>query len=104
MKIKEKVMWTVILEDENNNPIKIMEGEFSFDEMEYERISSNYLLLKYLDRYGDTKYNHLQMNDLLDDLHQLKNYYPDNNNLVEVIKMAITCKESTHYYLCFYGD
>lgn len=64
-------------------------------------------LLKYIDPYGDTIFNRIQMDDLITELSELLNThgfkYP-NNYLKEIIELAIECKNSVHKYIRFYGD
>lgn len=92
--------WTVILEDEHKNAISLLHDELY--------ISSscrleNFNLLKYLDPYGDAVFNHLQMDDLIQDLNILKSV--DDNPLINEIQMlADRCKSEPHTYLAFYGD
>ena len=97
-------MWTVILEDENNNAIKIVSDEFSIKNLNSINIKTNFNLIKYLDKYGDTKFNKLQMSDLIEDLEKLQTYEPKNVLIKEIIKLAYLCLENNHIYLCFYGD
>jgi hypothetical protein len=64
---------------------------------------SNYKLLHYLDAYGDTVFNRLQMDDLLRDLQKLRNIEVFLN-LDEIKQLAQRCKNEAHTYLVFSGD
>jgi len=90
--------WTIVLENEKKLEIASLEDEFETD-----TDLSNFKLLCYLDKYGDTIFNHLQMKDLINDLKNLK-ILEINPLIDEIIKLAIKCKEGTHIYLVFYGD
>ena len=91
--------WTVILEDENGKKVSTINAEWSFDNSSTELS----ILIKYLDPYGDTKFNGLQMDDLIDDLKKLQelNY---SETTGEVIKLASQCSVTSHTCLVFYGD
>lgn len=63
----------------------------------------NFKLLRYLDAYGDTVFNRLQMDDLIQDLRDLRKI--ESNPLVdEILLLAELCKKKVHTYLVFYGD
>ena len=87
------------MQDENRKEIFGLPNEFNSIYLNDNR----YKLLKYIDPYGDTFFNNLQMADLIDDLNQLKQL--DNNSLIdEIIGLAHKCEDSIHTYLAFYGD
>jgi hypothetical protein len=92
--------WTIILEDENKESVSTLSDEFDIG---VNSDMSNFKLLCYLDAYGDTIFNHLQMDDLIKDLQslKLKKTYP----LLDELKiLAERCKNEEHTYLAFYGD
>jgi len=92
--------WTVILEDEKKNPVASLSEEFivkSIDRL------NEFEVLRYLDLYGDTTFNRLQMDDLLRDLNRLKNI-EDNPLINEIISLGEKCLMEVHTYLVFYGD
>ncbi len=92
--------WTIILEGEDKNIISSLSNEFTIVSNSNLR---EFKLLQYLDPYGDTIFNHLQMNDLIQDLQSLK--LMENNLLInEVQLLAESCKNKPHTYLVFYGD
>jgi len=91
--------WTVILQDERGKQIQILDGNFVCPYIPDQR----YKLLKYIDRYGDTIFNTVQMPDLIDDFNALKAM--DNNSIIdEIISLANRCHGEVHTYLAFYGD
>lgn len=92
--------WTIILEDENKEPISSLSNEF---DMELSNGEEKFRLLCYLDAYGDTFFNRLQMDDLIKDLQILK--LKEVNPILDEIKiLAERCKKEEHTYLAFYGD
>ena len=91
--------WTVILEDERKTPICLLSEEFIItDKNKYK-----FKLLQYLDPYGDTVFNYLQMDDLISDLLLLKK---NQTNLLidELLILSEKCKIERHTYLFFYGN
>jgi len=91
--------WTVILEDERGEKLQTLNKWFAFNYSD----NVEYKLLKYLDPYGNTIFNPLQIRDLIDDLNKLKSI-ESNPQIDEIIKMAIICSNEVHTYLVFYGD
>jgi hypothetical protein len=64
-------------------------------------------LLGYVDRYGDTVFNRLQMDAVLSELSALiaDAKEPEQTLLLERIRdLASRCKREAHCYLKFYGD
>jgi hypothetical protein len=92
--------WTVILEDESKNIISSLDSEFSVPSTS---IFIKLRLLRYLDPFGDTTFNHIQMDDLIKDLEEIKNV-ADDLLINKIQQLAISCKSNPHTYLTFYGD
>lgn len=97
-------MWTIVIENEDHKALS-----------EYIDFNSSYLssgkgvedfnVLKYLDPWGDTTFNRLQFNDLIEDLLNLSNIESNNKDVIErIIKLISKCKETNHGYIKFYGD
>jgi hypothetical protein len=61
-------------------------------------------LLKYLDPYGDTYFNTLQMDDLLADWKELNPAGHQRQQWILVRDMGLHCKQQSHLYLRFIGD
>jgi len=92
--------WTIVLESENKEPICILDNELYIKDI---NILLDLNMLKYLDPYGDTVFNHLQMNDLILDLQHLKKVI--NAPILDDVRvLAERCKTAPHTYLSFYGD
>ena len=62
--------WTVILEDARKEVISSLDREFHIALRDNLK---DYKLLCYLDPYGDTFFNRLQIDDLIEDLRHLEN-------------------------------
>ncbi len=94
---------TIILEGEDGRQIQALKGELRCSSQDLNR--DDLKILKYVDLYGDTTYNSLQLDDLISDLHQLKLSLPDQGTFIEeIIELAKTSKRKVHTYLKFYGD
>ncbi len=96
--------WTVILENEKREPIESLNGEFYSSSIINEEKQKEFILLKYLNPYGDTFFNSLQSEDLIFDLEKLKEVDVQNRLIDEIIELAKQCKKTPHTYLSFYGD
>jgi hypothetical protein len=65
----------------------------------------SYRLIGYIDPYGDTIFNGLQMADLLDDLHRLQTAKPiESRGLERLRRLAELCRDGVHLYVWFIGD
>ena len=56
--------WTITLEDEERNTLELLSENLDTTLLKHAKNSVPFLLLKYLDIYGDIVFNRLQMNDL----------------------------------------
>lgn len=68
---------------------------------------NRYSLLCYVDPYGNTTFNRLQMEQILIELEQLKNEERTSEEIAAIEKlqeMARRCQNEPHLYLKFYGD
>ncbi len=92
--------WTVILEDARKKVISTLDREFHIASRDNVKGSK---LLSYLDPYGDTFFNRLQIDDLIEDLQNLDKLEP-NKLINDICALAERCKEEIHSYLVFYGD
>jgi hypothetical protein len=67
----------------------------------------SYRLFQYVDIYGDTIFNRLQMNEVLADIELATtgNLNPsEERGLARLRTMAEMCRDSVHLYLWFIGD
>lgn len=93
---------TVVLEDEKQAVISSTEVELTdllFDQLD----KDSFKLIKYLDKYGDTVFNHLQIADLVSDLEKIQQI-KYNSKITLIIELARKCEQEQHTSLTFYGD
>jgi hypothetical protein len=67
----------------------------------------SFVCLRFVDWYGDTSFNHLQMPDLISELDRLKTTPTDveaEQLLDDIRTLATRCLAERHTYLKFYGD
>jgi len=95
--------WTVTLTDENHIEIESLKEEFVSKILSDSSTHKVFYLIKYLDPYGDTVFNHLQIDDLIIDLKKLREISV-NKAIDEIINLALKCKSTQHSYLIFYGN
>ena len=95
---------TVTLEDGHHEEVNRIKSPFvAYKIMQDVSFLKKTKLLKYIDLWGDTTFNQMQMDDLLSDFKFLKEY--DNSPVIdEIIKLIIECKNDIHTYVVFYGD
>jgi hypothetical protein len=63
--------------------------------------------LRFIDPYGDTTFNRLQIPTLIEELKAVLHNVPDNgmrDHLRRVIELAEKSRDEIHTYLKFYGD
>jgi hypothetical protein len=68
--------------------------------------ASGVIFLKYIDPYGDTTFNRLQLPVLIQELDQISNFARDEGDrtlIAEVRQLAVFCRERPHRYLKCYG-
>lgn len=95
---------TVVLEDEHGQAIQILPDDFDYRVLN-EVDLNDFLLLKYIDFYGDTTFNSLQADDLIDDFDRLKTTHVDQESIIQhIIDLCRICKQEVHTYIKFYGD
>jgi len=96
--------WTIVLEDENGQSIRTLPKEFDYDKLDQLDLNS-FVLLKYIDFYGDTTFNTLQLDDLQADFEKLK--IIEVNQIDIIVQILDLIKESqgeVHTYIKFCGD
>lgn len=70
-------------------------------------LDDSFVFLQYLNEYGDTVFNTLQMEAVIPELIRLMPYThtaEERATLEDVIAMANRVREGTHLYLIFLGD
>ena len=95
--------WTISLENEKKEILDSFH-DFSIPKTFDENKKNSFTLLKYLDPYGDTTFNHIQMSDLANDLERLRGEISDDVLIDQMISLVNRCKKDVHTHLTFYGD
>jgi hypothetical protein len=68
---------------------------------------SSFACLRFIDPYGDTVFNNLQMNTLIDEIDRVltkATKAPERELLRKLRALAERCRAEIHMYLKFYGD
>ncbi len=98
----------VRLENENGKEIEVIIDEKDFlSILIQKKLTTKTKLIKYINPYGDTTFNKLQMKDLVNDLKVLlaMEFTEEQKLLLEEVKrLAEKCIQEHHTYLKFYGD
>jgi hypothetical protein len=96
--------WTINLEDEQGKVIQTLQNELHYDELGDVNLDG-FILIKYIDFYGDTTFNTLQLDDLMSDLEKLKTILKAQIvTIQETIDLVKSSKSQVHTYIKFYGD
>ncbi len=100
---------TIQLQDESGTAIAeaIQDPANSFAKLLPQEDDKSFHLIRYIDRYGNTVFNGIQMKDLLTDLTVLEGRatnLPDRQIVAAIRDLAGKCEEEPHRYLKFIGD
>ena len=96
--------FTIILENEKSEAIHRLTKEFDYRVLRTVDLSQ-FAVLKYLDFYGDTVFNALQLDDLVTDFEKLKAMLGDvDGRIQQIVELAETSRQQVHTYIKFYGD
>ncbi|MCI0526739.1 MAG: hypothetical protein L0Y56_04705 [Nitrospira sp.] len=98
----------IILEDEHGNPIEKVEGRIHLiDQFLPTLDNESFQCLRFIDPYGDTVFNGIQMQQFIKEWERIMSMAKTNEerNLLEQVKdLAKKCQSEPHRYLKFYGD
>lgn len=98
----------IFLQDENGKPLTQVNGDpHLLDSLLLEAHDAPFHTLRFIDPYGDTVFNRLQMNEFLaewDILMARARSLEEREVLAEVGVLASLCREQPHLYLKFCGD
>ena len=95
---------TIVLEDEEGRTIRKLSKELNYDELENINLD-NFVFLKYINFYGDTTFNTLQIDDLIGDFEKLMPISVSQSEIIQqIIDLAKECQNEIHTYIKFYGD
>lgn len=95
--------WTILLEDESGIVVKSISKEYEIWDFT-NRDFAGTTLLKYLDQYGDTVFNRLQIKTLLNDLNSTTAYSNYNDLKEEFRELHEEMISQPHLYFRFCGD
>ncbi len=96
--------WTIVLEDENGQAIRTLPMVFNYDDLDSLNFD-DFILLKYIDPYGDTTFNTLQLDDLQTDFEKLKDVVSIQIEIIEqILDLIKESQDEVHTYIKFYGD
>jgi hypothetical protein len=98
---------TVSLEDENGNILESIEDNGLLGSLIPLVSDKSYCCTKYIDLYGNTVFNRLQMDDFIEEMKiiQDKSENLQTTDIIDnIIKLANKSKSKPHLYLKFYGD
>lgn len=93
--------WSVRLQDERGTPVVPCDAGIEFGTVPS---NGNFKLLHYIDPYGDTYFNQVQMSDFLADWDSLQPEGVERQQWTVVRDMAVRCQNEPHLYLRFIGD
>lgn len=95
-------------EDENGEELaRVSEDLKDFARIIPESTSPDYPCLRYIDPYGDTTFNQLQLPQLLKDLEKISSgstSAEQKTHINRVIEFVTRACGETHTYIKFYGD
>ena len=93
--------WSVRLQDERGKPVVPADAEIDFETIPAD---TGFRLLGYIDPYGNTYFNQIQMEDFLADWDKLQPSGEQREQWKLVRNMAALCNAEAHLYLRFIGD
>jgi hypothetical protein len=97
----------VILESEDGEPLEQVEDPKNILHQLLPSEDPSYQYLRYIDWYGDTVFNRLQIRPFLsewDSLTESARTSDENALLARIRELALRCLQEPHLYLRFCGD
>ncbi len=99
---------TIVLQNEANEGLKsVCDSQNVLHRVLPSHDDESYQCLRFVDWYGDTIFNYLQMEPLLKDLKRVNAAVTSNEDrrlLSEIAGLAQKCRSERHLYLKFMGD
>ena len=98
---------TINLEDESGGLIKSIQDNGLLSKYIPEANDENYCCVKYINRWGNTIFNELQMDDLMKELVSITSKSEDKEIqmlIVQIHNLVEIAKQDVHLYLKFIGD
>ncbi len=98
----------IVLEDENGGQLaSTADPQNHLHRLLPDIADTSFALIRYIDWYGDTVFNRLQMEDFLEEwarLYEKAEADAERKVLREVESLASKCADDLHTYLRFIGD
>ena len=97
----------ILLEDEHGDVLETIEWPTWLDRLLPSYDDESFQCLRFVDPYGDTIFNVVQMPTLLREverLNQIADSDPQHAHLGEIRRLAERCRDGVHTYIRFYGD
>ncbi len=98
---------TIILEDEDGNECGLIEDNAIIRRILPDSYDKSSYCLRFIDLYGDTTFNNLQMTEFILELEMLMTKHTEKETtefITKLMKLARKCQAENHMYLKFYGD
>ena len=98
---------TINLEGEKGNVYETIHDNEILSEILPDYNDKSSYCLRFVDLYGDTTFNNLQMNELIHELEAIRETADSNEKrelIEQLLRLSSKCKEQVHLYLKFYGD
>jgi ABC-type iron transport system FetAB ATPase subunit len=98
---------TIVLEGENGNEIESIDDNDLLQSIIPDYNDKGSYCLRFVDLYGDTTFNNLQIPELISELEQKLRDTKSNTtkDLIEnILRLSHKCQNEVHLYLKFYGD
>ena len=98
---------SILLEDEHGNVLETVDWPPWLDRLLPAYEDESFQCLRFIDRYGDSVFNRVQMTTLINDLERLQQQANDDTergHLAEIGRLAERCLSGVHLYVRFYGD
>ena len=99
--------FNIILEGEDREPLEQVEDPKNILHQLLPSEDVSYQCLRFIDWYGDTVFNRLQIQPLLSELDRViecARTSEENALLARIRELAVRCSKEPHLYLRFSGD
>ncbi|MGB0719274.1 MAG: hypothetical protein ACPGRX_02310 [Bdellovibrionales bacterium] len=101
--------WSIVIEDSEGKEELALDMAFKFEtlldalEDRNDKFLDQFRLLRYLDPYGSTKFNTIQMDDLMADLKLLQTH-EEEPQIEKIIELCRKYQVEPHTFMTFVGD
>ena len=98
---------TIMLEGETGDEYESIDDFGLLETLLADYNNKSSYCLRFVDLYGDTIFNTLQMPDLINELEGLLDKADSDEKkklIANIIRISKRCKDEVHLYIKFYGD